>query len=348
MLTLAIKAEKTMMAGEPNSNRNRGGKILQLSKTSHTTDSDLWSGLLLSIELLALAGTSSPVSQLALSPVYGSIPAAIYHQRLVISTISLAASLYALSSHATQSHLSRGLAFLPFLACLLPITQKFLFKKSESFGPLLGPSLTEICTFIPLLYLAALRTIIAIGAFGNDNFNHFTKTCGATILTWAIFKIVQRVSQFAIEASTGIFTRSGLQYIIAALYLFLVPSKFSLVMGLLLLYPLSQNYHFPLSYTTSMLNQTLHGQNFSIIARQESSTGYISVLENRVQGFRAMRCDHSLLGGEWIDQQSNPRSQLGEPIYSCFVMLEAVRLVEISAAESRLSKEDNEKQALVM
>jgi hypothetical protein len=55
-----------------------------------------------------------------------------------------------------------------------------------------------------------------------------------------------------------------------------------------------------------------------------------------------MRCDHSLLGGEWLSR-SDRNSILAEPIYGVFVMLEAVRLVEV-----KKSVPDSEAKALVM
>jgi hypothetical protein len=64
------------------------------------------------------------------------------------------------------------------------------------------------------------------------------------------------------------------------------------------------------------------------------------VVESLDKGLRAMRCDHSLLGGEW----SRKEGQLAtEPIYGVFVMLEAVRLVEREQAVA-----DKDAQALVM
>jgi hypothetical protein len=41
-----------------------------------------------------------------------------------------------------------------------------------------------------------------------------------------------------------------------------------------------------------------------------------------------MRCDHSLLGGQWVHVNGR---RVSEPIYGVFVMLEAVRLVEREA-----------------
>ena len=66
--------------------------------------------------------------------------------------------------------------------------------------------------------------------------------------------------------------------------------------------------------------------------RRESVTGYVSVLDNTEAGYRVMRCDHSLLGGEWQKAPKGlehlARGGFKEPIYAVFVLLEAVRLVE--------------------
>lgn len=48
------------------------------------------------------------------------------------------------------------------------------------------------------------------------------------------------------------------------------------------------------------------------------------MLDNTQLGYRVLRADHSLLGGEW---HYKPRG-VREPIYSIFVILEAVRLVD--------------------
>lgn len=61
--------------------------------------------------------------------------------------------------------------------------------------------------------------------------------------------------------------------------------------------------------------------------------------------FMALRCDHSILGGEWLQKAGGKGEKLGmrEPIYGVFVMLEAVRLVE---REEKV--EDQDATALVM
>ncbi|KAL8691029.1 MAG: hypothetical protein Q9224_004266 [Gallowayella concinna] len=82
-----------------------------------------------------------------------------------------------------------------------------------------------------------------------------------------------------------------------------------------------------LPHSNNILNGTLQDFGYSLVARQESNTGYISVLDNVKDGFRVMRCDHSLLGGEWLPQPGYEHN-LREPVYAIFVMLEAVRLAQ--------------------
>ncbi|KAL8652570.1 MAG: hypothetical protein Q9226_004207 [Calogaya cf. arnoldii] len=146
------------------------------------------------------------------------------------------------------------------------------------------------------------------------------------------------------------FARSRLAsyYLFAIPQALLFPSKYLLLAALPMLHTIFFSVHSPLPYSNTHLNATLQNHGFSLIARQESLTGYISVLDNTKDGFRVMRCDHSLLGGEWFPQLGHA-SQLREPVYAIFVMLEAVRLVQSTGGtESKQGVEDRDKSALVM
>ncbi|KAG8895077.1 hypothetical protein FRC00_008043, partial [Tulasnella sp. 408] len=83
-----------------------------------------------------------------------------------------------------------------------------------------------------------------------------------------------------------------------------------------------------------------------ILAQKQSVTGLVQVAEELDTGFRYMRCDHSLLGGVWIGEErvgslrttrwENPPAggtdlegvKLGDPIYSAFMLQDAMRLFE--------------------
>ncbi|KAL6718771.1 Two-component response regulator SSK1p [Lecanora helva] len=104
----------------------------------------------------------------------------------------------------------------------------------------------------------------------------------------------------------------------------------------------------PTSRSSASINATLTNTGYSLVARQESRTGYVSVLDNFKDGFRVMRCDHSLLGGEWVNKPEGHPALLNEPIYSIFVMLEAVRLAETEVSRAATLIPGHEKQALVI
>lgn len=146
------------------------------------------------------------------------------------------------------------------------------------------------------------------------------------------------------------FSRFGVLAVISLCYALLGgPRKILTFVGsIALLHLFLINPHLPLAHNTGLLNATLQSESYSLLARQESLTGYISVLDNVKDGFRVMRCDHSLLGGEWINKPPGHPAVLNEPIYSIFVMLEAVRLVETESSRTREAKVDQDKRALVI
>ena len=122
--------------------------------------------------VLMLAACSTSVSQLAMSPVYGSIPTSLYHRSLLISTIFLSW----MSGGSVQRRFEKNADFfwlgnqlaqlLPFLAFSISIIQSFLFRLSAYFGPIFGPMITELGTSCALLYLSvvpAMRVVDMIG-----------------------------------------------------------------------------------------------------------------------------------------------------------------------------------------
>lgn len=303
--------------------------------------------LLKAVEVLVLAAIYSPVSLLNLSPVYGSIPPSVYHARM-----TMAAVMFAWTAKSTlRSFLLRHVAkYLPLLAYSIPTIQYYLFTYSGQLGPVYGPLLTELLTYFPLTALsvvsaAALLETIDLGQYGGR-----FKDVGTGLISYMILGATAKASKSIIERNIGssfILTRSGLQLVLASFYALLLPSKVLLFTLLPILHSVLFNIHVPHSTTSLALNSTLQAHNFSLVARQESLTGYISVLDNFEHGFRVMRCDHSLLGGEWTTPSMSYRPRIKEPIYAVFAMLEAVRLVETKATK-KSHIPDNQAKALVM
>ena len=292
--------------------------------------------------LLTLAAVYSNVSQLTLSPVYGSIPSSIWHSKAVMTAcfIGWSSNLFIRRQLPLKPQ-----QLLPLIAAYIPVMQFFLFKISGTMGSLFGPLIIEFFTFLPLLLLSVSCTAtilddleMSIGRF------QWLSDAMPGISSYAFFKGMEYYSHEVLQRAIGssfLHTRLGCQIWLAHLYAIFSPSKLLYYTIPAMLHTAFFNVHVQSSYTTSLLNTTMVKDGWNLLARQESLTGYISIIESREQGFRVMRCDHSLLGGEWLAKSD--RNVLAEPIYGVFVMLEAVRLVEV-----RQSVPDSEAKALVM
>jgi len=301
-------------------------------------------------ESLFLGASYSSISQLSLSPVYGSIPASIHHKDLIITTILLAYAAKLSYRAKFVGSKVQWVQYIPVVATAVPLLQSLLFKQSAWLGPLWGPSVTEICTFAPILFLTVLATGLELDNIGIHRFGKGVGAVMSVSFIFVVFELVRGMTtEWMINAMgyNPIFTRAGLQHSIAVLYALKYPSRKLYPATLLWALSLGTNSHLLWQARTAALNERLLNHGYALVARNESLTGYISVLDNVNDAFRVMRCDHSLLGGEWINTPRTHVSGLKEPIYAVFTMLEAVRLVMPSDSGS-YSVSDTEKEALVM
>jgi len=267
---------------------------------------------------LIAAAAGSYVSQLSLSPVYGEIPSSLYHGHIVAALFFLV--------WLSKGAVKKLPIHIPLLVLYTPWGLNFAFRYSRALGPVYGPVVTEGLTYYPVLFLG-VYSAARLTEFDNLLFDAIPAG-----LTYAVFSIARSIIPDLLQnhiGSSWALTRCGLTHILGGVYALLSPN-------LLLLTTLPALYHSafvnPMCSWTPALNQTLASSNFSIVARQESNTGYVSVLENLESGYRVMRCDHSLLGGEWqrppagFEHMDHPNFK--EPIYAIFVIMEAVRLVD--------------------
>ena len=333
--------------------------------------------LLTALAILFFAAMSAEVSKLSLTPVYGSIPPIAslnwlrgdseHDPRWVAIVVFVAVTKILCSKHV----LVKFCKHLTTLGFLTPSMQWGLYSFSRKLGPIWGPRSTHLLTSVPLSCLSLLCLLILIteafplAIFGVVAPTHSTKhVCGVILstvlltgtlyhfLTWIRLYLATRLPVFImLKSGTHVmFSRFGLHTVTALAYALLgtllKQSKLIFVgivpfLQLVFLCP-----HVPLPYNTNVLNNTIRPQGFSLVARQESLTGYISVLDNINDGYRVMRCDHSLLGGEYIRKPKG--SRYNEPVYTIFLTLEAVRLLRIDEPESEMSATSKEKNALVM
>ncbi|KAG9513383.1 spermine/spermidine synthase, partial [Aureobasidium melanogenum] len=297
--------------------------------------------------ILELAALYSPLSQLTLAPVYGSIPSSVFHHEITSVIVLLSLTRNNMLSRFMPANIEY---YIPILASSIPLIQSYLFQYSTKLGVESGPLITEGLTYYPLLLMSTYSAARLLLDAKVDQYLH--SAMGSTILglsTYGFFVLVRSKSSFLISqffALSATFTRVSLQCIIGALFTILSPSKLSLLAIPAMIHTTWFNPHFVSPHTDVLANSTLQANQWNLLERAESNTGYISVLENLDAGYRVLRCDHSLLGGEWLitDERRKQGITTSEPIYSVFEILEAVRLVETPNS----SDPDNEKSALVV
>lgn len=283
-----------------------------------------------------------------LFPVYGSILGSRYHKSLDLAALIISGSTYSIWTGSTQTW-SQLLAVFLLVAPNIPL---YLSRYSGRLGPSAGPLFTGLITTFPVTLIAAVvaNQILAQKLLSSGRVEQRGMISGFTprLVTAIVSLVAYRTAISEINVLNGtLFARSkhGLYYLLAIPQALYSSSKYLVVVLLPMLYLVLFSVHTPFPHGNNLLNGTLQEYGYSLVARQDSNTGYISVLDNSKDGFRVMRCDHSLLGGEWFPQPGF-EDRMREPVYAIFVMLEAVRLVQ---PDSAVQKERNvQKEALVM
>ncbi|KAF2492788.1 hypothetical protein BU16DRAFT_620113 [Lophium mytilinum] len=301
--------------------------------------------------LLILAGISSPVSQLSLSPVYGSIPSALFHQRAITVTALLAFIAKGPLKRYFPSNISD---YIAIIAYWIPVIQFLLFPYSSKMGPEFGPFITELVTYLPLLFLSVhsageLLESIDLSQL-HPTIAEMAPAVGSYVTVTTISKLFTSILPQYIGTHLS-FTRLGLQMGMGSALAFVSPSRLILLAVPAIIHTMRANPHYTSERAVQLANSTLQVQNFTLLDRQESLTGYISVVEGQDSGFRVLRCDHSLLGGEWLvtPERAAQGQVIPEPIFSVFAMLEAVRLMEIGDDSLKIeTRPDTQKSALVI
>ncbi|KAM3480247.1 hypothetical protein MY5147_001312 [Beauveria neobassiana] len=304
------------------------------------------------ITYLFFAGFFAHASQLALAPVYGSIPAATHHLRVL--------AVAAFAGWAGNLFLARALAprglsvnrLLPVFALCAPLVQTLLEPHSSTLGPGWGPLAAEALTVAPVVLLSAACAADALEGVKVPLLPRFMADALPGMGSWALLVAFENMAREYVLRFAGqpgsapvvtfALTRVGMQLSLGGLMAALAPSAWLLLAAPALLHTVWLNPHMPTRHAASALNATLQAHDWLLLDRAESNTGYVSVLQSLQGGFRVLRCDHSLLGGEYTDP-SVAGGVVAEPIYGVFAMLEAVRLIETEKTVA-----DTEATALVI
>ncbi|KKA29208.1 hypothetical protein TD95_000954 [Thielaviopsis punctulata] len=274
--------------------------------------------------LLFMMGVSSAVSQLALSPTFGGIPSGIHHSKVTAAACFIGSAGSSLLSHSFKTDLA---PLLPVIAIWIPALQFYLGGLSSALTATWGPLVVEAATLAPLLVVSAAQVAALLEGRSVRWLPRWLGDSLPGLLAFFFYNAVEAYAAAHIPRLLGssmVSSRVGLQMLLASSYVLFAPSKLLLLALPALVHTAMFNTHLPSAAATAMLQAALEKDKWVLVDRKESLTGYISVLESIEQGFRIMRCDHSLLGGEWSKYR---QGLVAEPVYSVFVMLEAVRLV---------------------
>lgn len=297
--------------------------------------------------LLLLLAFTSLVFVLNLSPDYGALTPHIFHN-YGMGVVAIGG--YFLKERVSRVFIRRTLTLLPVIAFWIPTIQYFFLHGAEIFGNPFGPFITDLVVFYPFVALSVVcaRDLVQRG-LGLDRYGVMATDHAPFLGLYVVYCYGERLVNAFLSRFLGsaffLFSRAGLQLFIAILYAVAIPTKLLVLAIPSLIFSLFFNVHMPLGHATRSLNSSLQVEGFSLLARQDSVTGYISVLENIEDNYRIMRCDHSLLGGQWTEIENHHHPSVKEPVYAVFTMLEAVRLVETEQGGPRPDISSN---ALVM
>ncbi|KAK4502894.1 hypothetical protein PRZ48_006320 [Zasmidium cellare] len=284
-----------------------------------------------SLIYLCLAAAASPIFRLTLTPAFGALPTTNNSQDNFMVAISFALGIFSSKGNGMFGDL---ISLLPLATAWMPaILSKLLPWTASAMGPEDGPRVISMVTvhFVVCLTATAIPEVMARGGIKTSMEKWAApKMMFLAILTFMYLSVEKSMSDgfTKLLANFGFLTPVHLWLLLAVAYSIAFPSRIVLLAIPAVLHTQFSNPHF----THSAVDASLRPHNWTMLERQWSNTGYISVLDSFDNQYRVMRCDHSLLGGEWLltsDRQQTEGWQVSEPIYAVFQMLEAVRLMEL-------------------
>ncbi|KAI0443489.1 S-adenosyl-L-methionine-dependent methyltransferase [Xylaria telfairii] len=277
--------------------------------------------------LVVLTAIYANVSVLTISPVYGQIAADRLHQYVVWAGLFVG---WAGNLALRRVLPVKTITILPLIALQIPMFQFYLFALSNFFGAKYGPAITEALTLFPLVTVSASCIADVLDQADLSGLPSSIANPAPGLVSYIVFRYSETgfFRQLIDQMGTSLMqTRMALELVLAATYSIMGRSQLLRYAVPGILHAAFYNTHLMTESATASLNSTLNANGWSLVDRWESNTGYISVLDSHANGYRVMRCDHSLLGGEWT---KFGRNIVAEPVYSVFTQLEAVRLVQVS------------------
>lgn len=322
--------------------------------------------------VIGLFATIAELSQLHLAPVYGALTASTHREALFGNWSQL--PLLAFWLFLCRNRPPRPSRAAVLVCLRIPLQDVLLRLGVRRMSDIFAPAVIEICTVFPVMVDLALLVYNDLMSLQWHEALKIPRRWWILVVGILMGFCYMWIENYAksyvpmicnTPASGGIgVSRAGLQLQIAAIMMLFIsprqPRKFIIALMLSLagigIITAGTTVPFRLlnaitgTTTYNAVNHELGKHGWKVLARAESTTGYISVLEDTNAQMRLMRCDHSILGGEWLltdERKAKEGWTVPEPIFGVFEMLEAVRLVERNSVADSVELKQ-EKRALVM
>ncbi|KAJ2956250.1 hypothetical protein NQZ79_g7870 [Umbelopsis isabellina] len=282
------------------------------------------------VKILVAVGTATTLATLRdassryLEPIYGNVFP--YHRlqdvAMVFFALGLlvgpASGIYDLPLKNRSNILTSLLDTVAILLALSPTVVEPLFKFSSQWGPVWGPHLTQI----PLLY----GTTFVLGVLSGFTIRWYYSIMFYQLLyQYVVITLASSCQQILLcsiilcitSVTLKLFTVFKIEYssLRQSNYLKLLTPQVLILLTLVLTMATAK-------HTGNIKTpQDIPGTNWRILAGNESTTGWIEVLEeNQRMNMRVMRAGHSLLGGRFLGTE--------ESIFATFHLLEGVQAFE--------------------
>ncbi|KAG2179251.1 hypothetical protein INT43_002101 [Umbelopsis isabellina] len=287
------------------------------------SDPETFVKILVAVSTATTLATLRDASSRYLEPIYGNVFP--YHRlqdaAMIFFALGLlvgpASNIYDLPLKNRSNILTSLLDTVAILLALSPIVVEPLFKFSSQWGPIWGPHLTQI----PLLY----GTTFVLGVLSGFTIRWYYSIMFYQLLyQYAVITLASSCQQILLcstilciaSFTLKVFTVSKIEQIEQSSirqsnYLKLLTPQVLIL--LTLIFTITKAKHLGNINTP----QEIPGTNWHILAGNESTTGWIEVLEeNQRMNMRVMRAGHSLLGGRFLGT--------GESIFATFHLLEGI------------------------
>ncbi|KAF8584274.1 hypothetical protein K439DRAFT_1633655 [Ramaria rubella] len=313
--------------------------------------------------LLIILGFISLAVQLALHPLYGSTPTSLNHSKVELLACLLSV-LLPVNSPSLSEPIS--LFALATWSAYAPYASYALAKWTSNWkNPVLGSGVTEVMVLLPLVTIGvalvrrwnttklgflpgpmSVKAVVAISAFnflnrleawlwGHLPLGGYIHSANILVTAAALLVVGAAISQpkGQVQAQAQMSRQASAfkPSVAVPVYKRLLPCLLPMFAAFLALsVPPSATPRMPyMRGSASSRSSLVHPPaTVRVLARTHSITGLILVGEHVEEGFRFLRVDHSLLGGRWMGAKVAPgsRNDVGDSIYSTFVLQEAVRL----------------------